>query len=109
MCILGSEEEKAEDLKVFGDTLNVEKHIERYDDQLHGWLSARADLEDEKVRKSMKEDIRQCWSPSESAFEGAMKDRLLLIPIRSSWAVALLWPLLTALKSHAMKSSANCQ
>lgn len=47
MCVLESEEEKAEDLKVFVDALKVEKHIERYNDQLHGWLSARADLEDE--------------------------------------------------------------
>jgi dsDNA-binding SOS-regulon protein len=51
MCVLGSEEEKAEDLEAFGDALKVEKHIERFADQLHGWMSARADLEDEKVRK----------------------------------------------------------
>lgn len=36
----------------------MEKHIERLDDQLHGWLSARTDLEGEKVRKSLKEDIK---------------------------------------------------
>ena len=51
MCVLGSEEEKAEDLATFGNALKVEKHIERFDDQLHGWMSARADLSDEKVRK----------------------------------------------------------
>jgi hypothetical protein len=50
MCVLGSEEEKAEDLVAFGNALKVEKHIERFDDQLHGWMSARADLEDEKIR-----------------------------------------------------------
>lgn len=51
MCVLGSEEEKAEDLDAFGNALKVEKHIERFDDQLHGWMSARADLEDERVKK----------------------------------------------------------
>jgi hypothetical protein len=51
MVILGSEEEKVGDLDAFGDALKVEKHIERFDDQLHGWMSARADLEDERVRK----------------------------------------------------------
>jgi len=51
MCVLGSEEEKAEDLEAFGNALKEEKHIERFDDQLHGWMSARADLADEEVRK----------------------------------------------------------
>jgi hypothetical protein len=50
MCVLGSEEEKADDLAAFGDALKVEKHIERFEDQLHGWMSARADLGDQKVR-----------------------------------------------------------
>lgn len=40
-----------------------------------------------KIRKVMKEDIKQCWSSSESTSDGAMKDRLLLIPVRSSRAV----------------------
>jgi hypothetical protein len=51
MCVLGSKDEKAEDLEAFGHALKVEKHIERFDDQLHGWMSARADLEDERVKR----------------------------------------------------------
>jgi len=70
--------------------LKVEKHNERFDDQLHGRMSARADMEDEKVRKNMEEDTRHYWSSSESTSRRAM-DRLLLIPVRSSRAVRLLW------------------
>lgn len=51
MCVLGSEEEKEVDIKAFGDALKVEKHIESFGDQLHGWMSARANLEDERARK----------------------------------------------------------
>lgn len=51
MCVLGSEEEKAEDLEAFGEALKVEKHVERFGDQVHGWMSARSDLEDERVKK----------------------------------------------------------
>jgi hypothetical protein len=50
-CVLASEDESAEDVEKWDKELKVEKHIERFGDQLHGWMSARADLEDEKVRK----------------------------------------------------------
>ena len=30
--------------------LNVEKHVETFDSQVHGWMSARADSEDEKAK-----------------------------------------------------------
>jgi hypothetical protein len=106
LCVLGSEEKKVEDLNGFGDGLKVEKHNERFDDQLHGRMSARADMEDERVRKNMEEDTRHYWSSSESTSRRAM-DRLLLIPVRSSRAVRLLWPLLTAATSHALGSGAK--
>ena len=51
MCVLGSEEEKSEDINAFGDALKVEKHVECFEDQLHGWMSARANLEDERAKK----------------------------------------------------------
>jgi hypothetical protein len=51
MCVLGSEEEKAEGLEAFGESLKVEKHVERFGDQVHGWMSVRSDLEDEKKLK----------------------------------------------------------
>ena len=57
----------------------MEMQKERFVDQVHGRMSARADMEDEKVPKNMEEDTRQYWSSSESTFERAM-DRLLLIP-----------------------------
>ncbi|KAG4423825.1 hypothetical protein IFR04_002970 [Cadophora malorum] len=51
MCMLASNEEEAKDVKAFDEALTVEKHIETFETQIHGWLSARADLEDEAVRK----------------------------------------------------------
>lgn len=35
----------------FVDNLQVEHHLELFPDMIHGWMSARGDLEDEKVRK----------------------------------------------------------
>ena len=55
MCVLGSEEKKAEDLNGLEDALKVEMQKERFDDQVHGRMSARADIEDEKARKNMEE------------------------------------------------------
>ena len=51
LCMLASKDEDAEAVKKFGENLTVEKHIETFSDQIHGWMAARADLEDEKVRK----------------------------------------------------------
>ena len=50
-CLLASGDEDAEAVKKFGESLSVEKHIETFGDQIHGWMAARANLEDEKVRK----------------------------------------------------------
>ncbi|KAH8590297.1 hypothetical protein B0O99DRAFT_599161 [Bisporella sp. PMI_857] len=49
-CVLASEEEGEEMVNPWAEKLTVEKHVERFGDQLHGFLSARADLEDGKVR-----------------------------------------------------------
>jgi hypothetical protein len=38
MCVLRSEEEKAKEIEAFGNALKVEKHIERLEDQFHGWM-----------------------------------------------------------------------
>jgi len=51
ICILASEEESAEEVQAFADKLKGEKHIERFEDQVHGWMTARGNLKDEKVKK----------------------------------------------------------
>jgi len=51
LAMLASKEEDAETVKQFGDNLTGPKVVERFDDQVHGWMAARGDLKDEKVRK----------------------------------------------------------
>lgn len=48
---LASGDEKKEDVEAFGANLKGEKLVEFFADQGHGWMAARADLGDEKVRK----------------------------------------------------------
>jgi len=50
MMVLASKEEPAEEVKKYGEALKVKKHVETFEDQLHGFMSARGDLKDEKVR-----------------------------------------------------------
>jgi dienelactone hydrolase len=51
MCMLASNEEDAAEVEAFDKALTTEKHIETYETQIHGWMSARGDLKDEAVRK----------------------------------------------------------
>ncbi|KAH6663739.1 Alpha/Beta hydrolase protein [Halenospora varia] len=51
MCILASQDEAVSDVEGFEKALTGEKHVEIFKDQVHGFMTARADLEDEKVRK----------------------------------------------------------
>lgn len=51
LCMLASGDEDANAVKEFGKTLSVENHIETFSDQVHGWMAARGDLENEKVKK----------------------------------------------------------
>lgn len=50
MMMLASKEEPAEDVKKYEDSLKVTKHVETFGDQLHGFMSARGDLKDAKVK-----------------------------------------------------------
>jgi dienelactone hydrolase len=50
LIMLASGDETAEDVKKFGDNLTGPKHIETFQDQVHGWMAARADLKDERVK-----------------------------------------------------------
>ena len=44
-------DEDAYAVEEFSSTLTVEKHIETFSDQVHGWMVARGDLEKARVKK----------------------------------------------------------
>jgi dienelactone hydrolase len=50
MCILASKEESVDDIKKYAENLTVTKHVETFDTEVHGWMSARADLSNEKTK-----------------------------------------------------------
>ena len=51
LCMLASGDEDATAVKKFGENLSVDHHVETFGDQVHGWMAARGDLENERVRK----------------------------------------------------------
>ncbi|KAK2626477.1 hypothetical protein QTJ16_003652 [Diplocarpon rosae] len=51
LCMLASGDEPAEDVEKFKQNLAGEKYVEIFGDQIHGWMAARSDLENEKVMK----------------------------------------------------------
>ncbi|TVY47887.1 putative AIM2 family protein, partial [Lachnellula cervina] len=50
LALLASKDEPAEDVKAFEERLKVEKHVETFGDQIHGFMAARSDLADERVK-----------------------------------------------------------
>ncbi|KAI1100411.1 alpha/beta-hydrolase [Jackrogersella minutella] len=50
MMLLASEEEAIEYVNKYEESLKVPKHIEVFGDQVHGFMSARANLKDEKAK-----------------------------------------------------------
>lgn len=48
--LLASKDEKPELVKAYDESLTVTKHVEIFDDQVHGFMSARADLKNDRVR-----------------------------------------------------------
>lgn len=50
LCMLASKDEPEKDVKAFESNLKGEKHVEIFPDQVHGWMAARADLDDPKVK-----------------------------------------------------------
>jgi dienelactone hydrolase len=50
-CVLASKDEPAEDVKKYEQSLKGVKHVEIYETQLHGFMSARGDLKDMDVLK----------------------------------------------------------
>jgi len=51
LCMLASGDEKVEDVKAFEEGLTAEKYVETFGDQVHGWMAARGDLKNERVKK----------------------------------------------------------
>lgn len=49
-CMLASGEENAEEVREWEEALKVEKYVERFPGQVHGWMAARGDLEDAEVQ-----------------------------------------------------------
>lgn len=41
LCMLASGDENPEDVEKFKDNLNVDKRVETFKDQIHGWMAAR--------------------------------------------------------------------
>jgi len=50
MCILASGDEDLVDIQKYGTCLKGEHRIETFENMVHGWMSARGDLEDEVKR-----------------------------------------------------------
>ncbi|TAQ86171.1 hypothetical protein B7494_g5502 [Chlorociboria aeruginascens] len=48
-CILVSQDEPADAVAAYEEALTVEKHVETFGDQIHGWMTARGDLENERT------------------------------------------------------------
>ena len=51
LIMLASKEEPEDAVKKFEETLKVDKNVESFGDQLHGWMGARADLEDARNKE----------------------------------------------------------
>ncbi|RDL41007.1 putative hydrolase related to dienelactone hydrolase [Venustampulla echinocandica] len=51
LCFLASRDEPEADVQKFEANLTGDKHFETFKDQIHGWMAARGDLEDAKVKE----------------------------------------------------------
>lgn len=51
MAVLASKGESADDVKAFYEMQSTPKLVETFHTQVHGWMSARADLKDPEVKK----------------------------------------------------------
>ncbi len=55
LALLASGDEPVDTIKQFEANLSGAKHVETFSDQIHGWMAARANLADDRVRE---EDTR---------------------------------------------------
>lgn len=51
VCLLASKDEDAEEVKKYEAKLTGPKHVETFGDQIHGWMAARSDLENPRVKE----------------------------------------------------------
>ncbi|KAI9056202.1 hypothetical protein LZ554_001130 [Drepanopeziza brunnea f. sp. 'monogermtubi'] len=58
LCMLASKDEPASDVEKFKQGLSGEKHVEIFGDQIHGWMAARADLDDARVKEEYERGYR---------------------------------------------------
>ncbi|KAJ5608719.1 Dienelactone hydrolase [Penicillium herquei] len=49
-AVLASKDEPAADVEAFQKALTVPHHVETFSDQIHGWMGARSNLEDDRVK-----------------------------------------------------------
>ena len=49
LCLLASKDENVDEIKKFEANLTGSKHVEIFDDQIHGWMAARSNLDDPRV------------------------------------------------------------
>ena len=49
--LLASGDEPIDTVKEFKSKLNVSHHVETFADQVHGWMAARGDLSDARVKE----------------------------------------------------------
>lgn len=50
LCMLASGDENADAVKGFKENLQVKNFVDTYSDQVHGWMAARGNLEDPRVK-----------------------------------------------------------
>ena len=50
LCLLASKDEDVEAVKAFEKALKVPSEVRTFGDQVHGWMAARGDLADDRVR-----------------------------------------------------------
>ncbi|KAI1632580.1 alpha/beta-hydrolase [Biscogniauxia mediterranea] len=50
LALLASKDENPADVEQFEKNLTGPKHVETFPDQIHGWMAARSNLEDERVK-----------------------------------------------------------
>lgn len=50
-ALLASGEEPVDKVLKFEEELKVTKHVEIFKDQIHGWMAARSDLSDDRVKE----------------------------------------------------------
>lgn len=58
IALLPSKDEDKEAVEKYKEALKVKNMVKYYPDQIHGWMAARSDLEDEKVKKQYEDGYR---------------------------------------------------